>query len=118
MGKPESKNQAKGLLGGSDGSASDFGSGHDLKVCEFEPCIGLSAVSAEPTSDPLSPSLFVPPRSLPLSSSLSFSKINKYLKKKIKPEHRKALKQKRHLSMSILTAIKGYSKGSVSSLCL
>ena len=26
----------------------DFGSGHDLSVCEFEPCIGLCADSAEP----------------------------------------------------------------------
>ena len=31
-------------------------------VLEFEPCIGLAAVSAEPTLDPLAPSLF----SLPL----------------------------------------------------
>ena len=33
---------------------SDFGSGHDLAVHEFEPYIGLCAVSAEPTSDLLS----------------------------------------------------------------
>ena len=32
-----------------------FGSGHDLMVhYEFKPCIGLSAVSTEPASDPLS----------------------------------------------------------------
>ena len=35
----------------------DFGSGHDLMVRELEPCFGLSAVTAEPDSDPLSPSL-------------------------------------------------------------
>ena len=33
------------------------GSGHDLTVCELEPYIGLAAVSTQPTSDPLSPSL-------------------------------------------------------------
>ena len=42
-----------GRLGGSVGWASDFGSGHDLMVHEFEPYIGLSAVSIEHTSDPL-----------------------------------------------------------------
>ena len=35
----------------------DFGSGHDLVVCEFEPCIGLRADSAEPAWDSLSPSV-------------------------------------------------------------
>ena len=50
---------------------SDFGSGHDLTVREFKPCIGLCAVSAEPASDPLSPSL-----------SACLSKMNKTLKKK------------------------------------
>ena len=57
-----------GHLGGSVGQVSDFGSGHDLRVPEFEPCIGLAAVSAEPTSDGSS----VPP----LSAPLSLSKIN------------------------------------------
>ena len=37
-----------GRLGGSVGLASSFGSGHDLTVCEFEPRVGLSAVSTEP----------------------------------------------------------------------
>ena len=36
-----------------------FGSGYDLKVCEFEPRIGLHAESAEPVWD--SVSLSVPP---------------------------------------------------------
>ena len=31
------------------------GSGHDLLVCEIEPRIELTAVSAEPAWDPLSP---------------------------------------------------------------
>ena len=46
-------------------------SGNDLTVCEFEPHIELSAVSAKPASDPLS-------LSLPLlcSHALSLSKIN------------------------------------------
>ena len=52
-----------------------FGSGHDLMVhYEFKPCIGLSAVSSEPASDPLSPSLSVPPLvilSLPLSLKIN-----------------------------------------------
>ena len=38
----------------------DFGSGHDLKVCGFEPCIGLCADGMEPAWDPLSPSPFAP----------------------------------------------------------
>ena len=43
----------------------DFGSGHDLTFCEFEPCIGLCTDSVEPACDSLSPSL-----SLSLSLSL------------------------------------------------
>ena len=35
----------------------DFGSGHGLTVCEFEPCIGLCADSAQPAWDSLCPSL-------------------------------------------------------------
>ena len=31
----------RGRLGDSGGWASDFGSGHDLAVCEFEPHMGL-----------------------------------------------------------------------------
>ena len=50
-----------GNLGGSVGLASDFDSGHDLKVCEFKLHIGLSALSTEPTSDPPSSSLSAPP---------------------------------------------------------
>ena len=38
----------------------DFGSGHDLMACEFEPHVGLCADSAEPASDSLSPSLSAP----------------------------------------------------------
>ena len=47
-----------------------FGSGHDLIVCEFKPCIGLCTDSAQPVWD----SFFLSP-SLPLPHSLS--KINK-----------------------------------------
>ena len=50
-----------GHLGGSVSWASDFASGPDLVVCEFEPCMGLCAVSAELTSDPLFPPLLAPP---------------------------------------------------------
>ena len=44
-----------GCLGGSVGKADNFGSGHDLPVREFEPRMGLAAVSSEPALDPLSP---------------------------------------------------------------
>ena len=37
-----------GRLGGSVGWTSDFGSGHDLAVREFEPHVGLCADSSEP----------------------------------------------------------------------
>ena len=37
-----------GRLGGSVGWASDFGSGHDLAVREFEPRVGLCADRSEP----------------------------------------------------------------------
>ena len=37
-----------GRLGGSVGWATDFGSGHDLAVREFEPRVGLWADSSEP----------------------------------------------------------------------
>ena len=59
---------------GSVGEASDFGSGHDLRVCEFEPLTGLCAASSELALDPLSPPLSAPPL---LSRTLSLSKINK-----------------------------------------
>ena len=39
----------------------DFGSGHDLTVGEFEPCIELSADSMELAWDSLSPFLSAPP---------------------------------------------------------
>ena len=46
----------------------DFSSGHDLLVREFKPHhIRLSAVSIEPASDPLSPSLCPSPCSFFLS---------------------------------------------------
>ena len=37
-----------GCLGGSVGWASDFSSGHDLAVHEFEPHVGLCADGSEP----------------------------------------------------------------------
>ena len=39
----------------------DFGSGHDLAVCEFKPRIGVRPDGAEPAWESLSPSLSVPP---------------------------------------------------------
>ena len=43
--------------GGSVGWASSFSSGHGLTVPEFEPRVGLAAVSPELSLDPLSPTL-------------------------------------------------------------
>ena len=52
---------AEGCLDGSVGWASDswFGSGHDLSVCEIQPCIGLHAEHGTCLGFSLSPS--VPP---------------------------------------------------------
>ena len=56
-----------------------MGSGQDLTVCEFEPCVGIGADSSEPALDSVSPSLSVPLLlMLCLSLSLSLSKINKH----------------------------------------
>ena len=61
-----------GRLGGSVSWALDLGSGHDLIVRGFEPCVGL-AQSPEPASDAVfSLSLSAPPLLV-----LSVSKINK-----------------------------------------
>ena len=55
---------------------SDFGSGHDLTVCEFKPASGsvLTAQSLEPSVDSVSPFLSASPLLMPC---LSLSKINK-----------------------------------------
>ena len=50
-----------------------FGSGHDLPVRESKPHMGLAAISAEPASDRLSPSLSVPPLLM-----ICLSKTNKH----------------------------------------
>ena len=60
-----------GRLCGSVSWASDFGSGHDLMVCEFEPCVRLCADGGEPAQDSLFPPLSGAP---PLVLSLSLSK--------------------------------------------
>ena len=59
---------------------SDFGSGHDLAVPEFEPCIGLCADSSEPGTSfgfCVSLSLSAP---LPLMLARSLSKVNIFFK--------------------------------------
>ena len=66
----------------------DFGSGHDLAVCGFDPHVRLCTSSMKPAWDSLSPSLSLsaPPPCMPmLSHSLSL-KINK-LFKKLKKNH-------------------------------
>ena len=58
---------------------SNFGSGHDVMVCEFEPTLDSvpTAQSLEPASYSVSPSLSAP-LLLSLSLRLSLSKINKH----------------------------------------
>ena len=56
-----------GRLGGSVSWASDFGSGHDLMVCGFEPQVRTLCWSLEPASSSVSSSLCA------LSCSLSLS---------------------------------------------
>ena len=51
-----------------------FGSGHDLTVHEFEPCVGLCADSEEPAWDSLSLLLSVPLLH-PFSLSLKINKL-------------------------------------------
>ena len=70
------KNTKKlGRLGGPVGSVSDYGSGHDLTVGEFQPPSGwvLTAQSPKPAGDPASPSLTAPPP-LVRARSISLSK--------------------------------------------
>ena len=72
------KETGQGRLGGSVGCAADFGSVHDLAVCEFEPHMGVCADSLEPGACftfcvSLSLSLL-----LPHSCSVSVSEINKH----------------------------------------
>ena len=75
-----------GSLGGSVRCLTfDFGSGHDLMVCEFgphiEPSIGLCADSAEPAWDSLSRFLALCPSPTRVHAhALSLSKINKLKK--------------------------------------
>ena len=64
-----------------------FGSGHDLQVREFRPCVGLSADSMEPAWDSLSLFLCCSP-SLPL-------KINKKRKEEEKRREEKRREEKR-----------------------
>ena len=73
--KETQRSKADGHLGGSVSEASDFGSGHDLVVREFEPSVGLCADSSEPgaASESVSPSFSL--CSSP-ACALSPSKIN------------------------------------------
>ena len=74
------KSTSTGAPGGWVGAQSvkhltlDFVSGHDLKVCEFEPHLRLHADSMEPAYDSLSLSIsLLLSLPLPCSCSLSFS---------------------------------------------
>ena len=67
-----------GCPGGSVGSASDFGSGHDLEVSGFEPHVGLCADSSEPEAC-FGFCVYVSLSARPLLMlSLSLSKVNKH----------------------------------------
>ena len=71
----------EGRVGGSVGEVSDFGSGHDVTVRDFEPHMGLSVVSAQGPFQ-----ILCPPVSLPLPRlllTLSPSKVNIKKKKKV-----------------------------------
>ena len=65
------KLEKEGHLGGLVRQASDSSSGHGRMVLEFEPRVRPSAVSTEPTSDLLSPSLSASPQ---LAVSLKINK--------------------------------------------
>ena len=69
----------RGLLRWPSRISEDFGSGHDLEVGEFEPCVGFCAENSEPGAC----FGFCVSLSLCTSSahSLSPSKINKHTKK-------------------------------------
>ena len=63
--------------GGSVGWASNFGSGHDLTIREFEPHVRLAAISTEPTLDSF-PAVSVPPQlACSISQKLTFRKKKK-----------------------------------------
>ena len=72
-----------GCLGGSFGWASDFGSGHDLLLCEFEPWVGLCAGSQLRAWNlfQILCLLFAPP---PLALACSLSLKNKHTFKKMR----------------------------------
>ena len=94
-----------GRLGGSWAKSSTlyFSSGHDLMVCECEPCVRLCVGNREPAWDSLSPSLSlsVPPLLMfSLSLSLSLSSQNKYTnfkkkKKSVRMRRNPTLKHER-----------------------
>ena len=73
-----------GRLGGSVCPASDFGSGRDLVVREFEPRVGLCAVSTVPAWILCLPHSLPPLLARSLSSLSLFSKNKHFLKTKIK----------------------------------
>ena len=68
--------------------ASDFSSGHDLRVHGFNPLIGLCTDSAEPASNSLPLSLSLP---APSPFSLPLPKNKQKLKKKTLQKRRKGL---------------------------
>ena len=96
----------QGCLGGSVGWVSDFGSGHDLPVRGFKPCVGNCADSSEPGACFGFCVFFSLPLPCLLSVSLSL-KNNKTLKKKKSYSDSRAVKgtisQQRFLTESTLS---------------
>ena len=77
----------------------DFGIGHDLVVCEMEPCIALCADSKEPAWDSFCPFLArACMHSLSLSSvHVSLSKINKLKKRENSQDGGEYISRQRHI---------------------
>ena len=62
----------------------DFGSGHDLMVCEIKPCVGLHDGSMEPLGiDSMSPSLSALPH---LKINIFFQVLSKNQNKDVEEE--------------------------------
>ena len=77
------KQYSMGARGHFSRLSTHFRSGHDLTAREFKPHIGLSAISAELDSDPLSPSLSDP---LPPNINIKEKKLEKNTQKKYSME--------------------------------
>ena len=100
-----------GRLGGSVGWPSNFSSGHDLVVCEFEPHIKLCADCSKPEAPSNSMSLSLsapPPQLLCLSASLCLSLKNKHWNKNKDYSLRNNGKHKPEITWSLSPVLLGF----------